>query len=157
MESPLPEHERTVTGEALQGALVDLIELSLIAKQAHWNIIGPRFRSIHFQLDDVVATARSYADTVAERAAAIGVPPDGRATTVADTAGMVAPKEGWVQDYDAIELMTRCLADAASRMRARIDLTDKTDLVSQDVLLGLTAKLEKHYWMFQAEQQNQSL
>src|SRR5579875_1352545 len=73
IDGPLTESDTTVTGEALQGALVDLLDLSLVAKQAHWNLYGPRFRSIHLQLDEVVATARTYADTVAERAAALGV------------------------------------------------------------------------------------
>ena len=52
---------------------------SLVAKQVHWNVVGPRFRSVHLQLDEVVDTARQHADTVAERASAIGVSPDGRA------------------------------------------------------------------------------
>jgi starvation-inducible DNA-binding protein len=78
VKSPLPEGARQVTFDALQSTLVDLLGLSLIGKQAHWNIVGPRFRSIHLQLDEVVGTARSYADTVAERAAALGLPPDGR-------------------------------------------------------------------------------
>lgn len=78
VKSTLSESARQVVGEALQGTLVDLLGLSLIGKQAHWNIVGPRFRSIHLQLDEVVDTARTYADTVAERAATLGVPPDGR-------------------------------------------------------------------------------
>ncbi|MFJ6120357.1 ferritin-like domain-containing protein [Streptomyces sp. NPDC092129] len=40
-----------------------------MAKQAHWNVYGPRFRSVHLQLDEVVATTRGYADRIAERAA----------------------------------------------------------------------------------------
>ena len=55
VNSPVPEADIKATGEVLQGALVDLLDLSLIAKQAHWNILGPRFRSIHLQLDEVVA------------------------------------------------------------------------------------------------------
>lgn len=82
VHSTLPEPARAVAGEALQETLVDLVGPSLMAKQAHWNIVGPRFRSIHLQLDEVVATARSCSDTVAERAAALGVPPDGRPETV---------------------------------------------------------------------------
>ncbi|MFC8720417.1 Dps family protein, partial [Kitasatospora sp. NPDC057198] len=69
---PLADHDRDTAGEALQGALVDLVDLSLIGKQAHWNLYGPRFRSVHLQLDEVVATARDFADQVAERASAIG-------------------------------------------------------------------------------------
>lgn len=88
IKSPLPDTDRKVVGEALQGALVDLVDLSLVAKQLHWNVVGARFRSVHLQLDEVVALARLHADTVAERAAAIGVSPDGRAKTVADTSGI---------------------------------------------------------------------
>ena len=88
VKSNLPDAARQVVGDALQGTLVDLLGLSLIGKQAHWNIVGPRFRSIHLQLDEVVATARSYSDTVAERAAALGIPPDGRPETIATTCAL---------------------------------------------------------------------
>lgn len=33
--SPLSEEARKVTGEALQSAVTDLVDLSLVAKQAH--------------------------------------------------------------------------------------------------------------------------
>lgn len=52
------------------------------AKQAHWSVVGPRFRSIHLALDEVVTDARAFTDEVAERATAVGVSPDGRSTTV---------------------------------------------------------------------------
>lgn len=78
VKSTLPDDDRQVTGDALQSTLVDLVGLSLIGKQAHWNLVGPRFRSIHLQLDEVVTAARDFSDTVAERAAALGLPPDGR-------------------------------------------------------------------------------
>ncbi|WSP85435.1 hypothetical protein OG289_42760 [Streptomyces sp. NBC_01235] len=45
VKSPLPEPARQVTYDALQSTLVDLLGLSLVGKQAHWNIVGPRFRS----------------------------------------------------------------------------------------------------------------
>ena len=46
------------------------------------------------------------------------------------------------------------LGETVGKMRERIDLTEKTDLVTQDIFIELTAKLEKHNWMFQAEQQD---
>lgn len=156
MHSPLSDDDRQATGGALQGALVELLDLSLIAKQAHWNIVGPRFRSIHLQLDDVVSTARTYADTVAERAAAIGVPPDGRAATIARTSEFPGIKDGWIKDAEAVAVLVQVLSEMIRRMRERIDLTDKSDLVTQDLLIGLTAQLEKHCWMFQAERHSEA-
>ncbi|MFB6893230.1 low temperature requirement protein A [Kitasatospora sp. NPDC056327] len=151
ISSPLPDSERKTTGEALQGALVDLVDLSLVAKQAHWNLYGPRFRSVHLQLDEVVATAREFADEVAERAAAIGVGPDGRAATVAASSGLPAFPEGWIADEAVIGYLVEAFRAVTERMRTRIEATGSADPVSQDLLIGLTAALEKHSWMFQAE------
>ncbi|MBB5937497.1 Dps family protein [Streptomyces zagrosensis] len=151
VKSPLPEADRKIVGDALQGALVDLVDLSLVAKQVHWNVVGPRFRSVHLQLDDVVDTARTHTDTVAERASAIGVSPDGRAESVAKTSGIDTVKGGWIKDTDAVQILVTALNAVISRMRERIGATDEPDPVTQDLLIGLTADLEKHAWMFQAE------
>nr|BFD88062.1 DNA starvation/stationary phase protection protein [Streptomyces sp. Xyl84] len=149
--SPLPEKEREIAGDALQATLVDLLDLSLVAKQAHWNLFGPRFRSIHEQLDEVVTTAREYADTVAERAAALGVAPDGRAATIAATSGVPAFPQGWTKDTAVVEILVRTFSTVIERVRQRIEETGPADAVTQDLLIGLTADLEKQSWMFQAE------
>ncbi|MCQ1580313.1 Dps family protein [Streptomyces parvus] len=151
VKSTLSEGDLKVVGTALQGALVDLVDLSLVAKQVHWNVVGPRFRSVHLQLDDVVATARQHSDTVAERASAVGVNPDGRSGTVAKETAIAAVPEGWIKDTDAVKILVDALGVVIGRMRERIEATDEPDPVTQDLLIALTADLEKHAWMFQAE------
>jgi starvation-inducible DNA-binding protein len=152
IKSPLSDDARKVTGEALQGALVDLIDLGLLAKQAHWNVLGRNFRSIHLQLDEVVATARQYADVVAERAAAIGVTPDGRAQTVAATTAVPQVPDGWLQDADVVSRFVDIHHAVIQGMRERIMATAEADPVTQDLFLDIAATLEKQSWMFQAEQ-----
>ncbi|HEY5833463.1 Dps family protein [Streptomyces sp.] len=151
VKSPLPEQASKTVGDALQGALVDLIDLSLLGKQVHWNVVGPRFRSIHLQLDEVVKCARLASDTVAERASALSVPPDGRAETVARTSVVGTVTDGWVKDSEVVEIMVAALDKVIGRMRARIAATDEPDPVTQDLLIGITGDLEKHHWMFEAE------
>ncbi|MDN3292728.1 DNA starvation/stationary phase protection protein [Streptomyces ficellus] len=151
VKSSLPDADLKVVGEALQGALVDAVDLSLVAKQVHWNVVGPRFRSIHLQLDEVVTTARKHADIVAERASALGVSPDGRAATVASSSAIGSVPTGWIKDDDAVKILVDALITVVGRMRERIEATDKPDPVTQDLLIALTADLEKHAWMFQAE------
>jgi starvation-inducible DNA-binding protein len=136
VKSPLSEQSRKIVGEALQGALVDLIDLSLLAKQVHWNVIGGRFRSIHLQLDEVVTIARTASDTVAERASALGVTPDGRAGTVAKTSGIDTVTDGWVKDNEVVGVMVAALEAVITRMRERITVTDEPDPVTQDILIG---------------------
>jgi starvation-inducible DNA-binding protein len=151
VKSTIPESARQVTGDALQSTLVDLLGLSLIGKQAHWNVVGPRFRSIHFQLDEVVTAARGFADTVAERSSALGVPPDGRPETIASAFTLPGPKDGWVRDSDVVEMMAEALETAIGRLREHIRVTDTADRVTQDLLITITAELEKQRWMFDAE------
>ncbi|MEU5404248.1 DNA starvation/stationary phase protection protein [Streptomyces sp. NPDC005963] len=151
VKSPLSEADLKAVGEALRGALVDLVDLGLVAKQVHWNVVGPRFRSVHLQLDEVVDTARLHSDTVAERCSAIGVTPDGRAATVAAQSAIGTVPDGWIKDGDAVRVLVDALGAVIVRMRERIDVTGEPDPVSQDIIIGLTADLEKHAWMFQAE------
>jgi starvation-inducible DNA-binding protein len=151
VKSTLPEEALRVTGNALQETLVDLLGISLIGKQAHWNIVGPRFRSIHLQLDEVVSTARSFSDTVAERAAALGLPPDGRPETIAAAYTLPGPKDGWLKDDEVVQIIVDALEAAIGRLRERITATAEPDPVTQDLLISLTAELEKQRWMFDAE------
>ena len=58
--SPLSDSDRDAVGTVLQASLVDLVDLSLIGKQAHWNVIGKNFRSIHLQLDELVVVTWTH-------------------------------------------------------------------------------------------------
>lgn len=151
VKSTLPADDLKVVGEALQGALVDLVDLSLVAKQVHWNVVGPRFRSVHLQLDDVVVSARLHSDSVAERASALGINADGRASTVSGASAIKETPTGWIKDTDAVRILVDALGAVIVGMRERIEATGDPDPVTQDLIIGLTADLEKHAWMFQAE------
>ncbi|MGY1722608.1 Dps family protein [Blastococcus sp. SYSU DS0533] len=150
IRSRLPEDVSKTVGEALQGAVVDLVDLGLVAKQVHWTVVGPGFRSVHLHLDDVVATTRQYSDALAERAVAIGVLPDGRATALQEQSDLAQPPLGWIPVGEAIGFLTHALDEVVARMRDRIDATQH-DPVSQDLVIEATGALEKHLWMWQAE------
>lgn len=149
--SPLGDAERQTTGGVLQATLLDLIDLSLIAKQAHWNVVGQNFRSAHLQLDELVNAARQYMDAVAERAVAIGVSPSGTASRVVEGSGLPAYPEDWQSAETTVEAIVSILAEVIKRLRERIEETDKSDLVSQDLLIEISAELEKQHWMWQAQ------
>jgi starvation-inducible DNA-binding protein len=151
ISSTLDEAARETAGAALQATLVDLIDLSLVAKQAHWNLVGRQFHDVHLHLDELVATARKYSDGVAERAASIGVSPDGRAGTVASTSSISGVDAGWVRDSDVIGQIFESVDTAVRRLRPRIADTEKSDLVTQDLLIEITGQLEEARWMWQAQ------
>ncbi|GAA4142318.1 DNA starvation/stationary phase protection protein [Actinomadura keratinilytica] len=151
VKSPLGDEARKVVAEALQGALVDMIDLSLFAKQAHWNLTGRNFKVVHEHLDEVVDLARTYTDEVAERAIALGVNPDGRVRTVADRTPIPQLEPGYVADDKVVAAMTDVLAQLITRFRERVRATDEPDPVTQDLLIEITSKLEMQHWMFQAQ------
>jgi starvation-inducible DNA-binding protein len=151
VSSPLAEDARKATGEALQGALVDLTDLSLLAKQAHWNLTGRNFRALHLQLDDVVNLARDQMDIVAERAIAIGVNPDGRAATIARDSQITQLRAGYITDEEVVAAFTGILGAMGERFRERISSVAETDPVTENLFQDTSHELEKAHWMFQAQ------
>ncbi|TFI43433.1 DNA starvation/stationary phase protection protein [Rhodococcus sp. 1R11] len=149
--STLDAGQQKIAGDALQGTVVDLIDLSLIAKQAHWNVIGKNFRSVHLELDELVTAAREFTDQAAERATAIGVSPDGRAATVSSTAGTKGFGAGWTQDSEVVPAIVDNIAAVVDRLRGRVADTADADPVTQDLLIAITARLEQLHWMWQAQ------
>ncbi|MEJ2869585.1 DNA starvation/stationary phase protection protein [Actinomycetospora sp. OC33-EN08] len=150
--SPLSAEAQDVVGRVLQGAVADLTDLSLIGKQAHWNVLGRTFRDAHLHLDELVDLARTQTDEVAERAAALGVSPDGRAETVGKESGLPTFDDGWHSVEDVTGKIVEILAVLIERHRARIAETSEPDPVTEDLLIGQTARLEEAHWMWQAKQ-----
>lgn len=134
----------------LQDLLVDLVSLSLQGKQLHWHVQGPNFVAVHQQLDDIVDTARTAADEVAERSVTLGQPVDGTAEAVGKEHALPSLPEGWVTDTDAVRLAADAVERVVHRGREVIAATED-DLVTQDLVIGIVAGLEKHLWMLRAQ------
>jgi len=137
--------------EILQSALVELIDLSVQGKQAHWAVAGPMFKSVHEQLDTIVDDLRSAYDDVAERMAALEVPPDGRLATVISGTPVDPMPSGWQVDTDVVERMLRRLQALSIRLGGWIDELGDLDAVSQDLLIGLRHGIDKHAWMLRMQ------
>lgn len=149
--STLDPAARTRTAMTLQPTLIDLIDLALTAKQLHWTVIGGLFAPLHALLDAVAADARDLSDTVAERLVAIGSAPDGRAVTVASDSVDDAAPEGFTSDATVMSEMVGRLGTLVERLRTRIREVAAHDPVTEDLLIGIVAGLEKHRWMFAAQ------
>ena len=143
------EHQEAVS-TALQTSLVDLIALSLVAKHVHWSVFGPRFQSVHEALDEIGADARTFTDEVAERATAVGVSPDGRAKTVSADSALDEASAEFTSDDKVIRVITEALAATIKRLRSNIEKVGG-DPVTEDLLIGISARLEQLHWMWEAK------
>jgi starvation-inducible DNA-binding protein len=147
----LGRHAREEAGHLLQLTTVELIALSLMGKQLHWNINGPGFRELHLHLDEIVDEWRELSDVVAERAVALGVAADGRAPAVVEQSELDPVSGGFIEVPKAIRELTERLASVDERVRARTERLGEIDLGSQDVLIEVTRTLEKQLWMLRAQ------
>ena len=151
ISSTLDDQDRDRAGSALQDTLTDLIDLSLVAKQSHWNLVGRQFHDVHLHLDELVDTARRYTDEVAERCATIGVSPDGRAATVSKGSGVPEFPSGWISDREVINRIFESVDTVARRLRPRIEEAGEVDPLTEDLLISAGRDLEMARWMWQAQ------
>jgi starvation-inducible DNA-binding protein len=135
----------------LQRVLVDLIELHLQGKQAHWNVVGTNFRDLHLQLDELVDFARAGSDTIAERLRALDAVPDGRSDTVAATTTLPQFPVYEVGTAEAVDLVTARVYATVDTMRAVHDDVDAEDPSTADILHQLIDGLEKLAWLIKSE------
>jgi len=135
----------------LQQLHVDLIDLHLQGKQAHWNVVGKNFRDLHLQLDEIIDSARGFSDEVAERLRALHAFPDGRSDTVAATTTLPAYPNGEIDTAETVDLITARLDTTVARMRGVHDEVDEEDPTSADLLHAIILSLEQYAWMVSAE------
>ena len=96
-------------GANLQRVAVDMINLHIVGKQAHWNVVGKNFRDLHLQLDELVESAREFSDEISERMRAIYITPDGRASTIAKTTSIAEFPEGEVDTAETVDLIVTAI------------------------------------------------
>ena len=135
----------------LQRVLVDLVELHLQGKQAHWNVVGTNFRDLHLQLDELVDFARVGSDTIAERMRALDAVPDGRSDTVAASTTLPQFPAYEHNTGEVVDLVTGRVYAAVDTIRAVHDAVDAEDPSTADLLHELIDGLEKLAWLIKSE------
>ncbi|MBC7725683.1 MAG: DNA starvation/stationary phase protection protein [Burkholderiaceae bacterium] len=143
----------TTLDSNLQKVLVDLIELHVQGKQAHWSVVGKNFRDLHLQLDEIIDSAREFSDEIAERMRALHGMPDGRSETVTAATTLAKYPGDEVDTAEVVDLITARLEAVVATMRGVHDEIDEEDPTSADILHGIIAKLEQYAWMVNAENQ----
>jgi starvation-inducible DNA-binding protein len=141
----LTEKQGTKIADLLQKQLSTYNDLHLTLKHVHWNVVGPNFIGVHEMIDPQVDLVRGYADEVAERIATLGGSPQG-------TPGSILKDRDTVQAHlAALDLVYNGVIEDT---RKGIDETEKVDPVTQDILIGHSAELEKFQWFVRAHLEN---
>jgi starvation-inducible DNA-binding protein len=150
----LPESARSRLAELLNARLADAIDLSLQAKQAHWNVKGPQFIALHELFDKVHEAAAGHVDLIAERAVALGGGADGTLQSVAKRSTLPRPRAELVEGRDHLRAIADALAAAAKTMRAAIDASEKLeDAATADLFTEIVRELDQQLWFVEAHLQ----
>jgi starvation-inducible DNA-binding protein len=135
----------------LQSLLVEVIDLSLTSKQARWILGRPLFEPLCAELDDLAADAWGWADAVGGRLVRMGVPPDCRATTVAEQVRFVSVPRESVDDADVVAPIVARLNEIIAECPPRIAALRESDPVSENLLISMIAELVKHRWVLASQ------
>ena len=136
--------------KALQQTLTELQQLQLQTKQAHWNVSGTLFISLHELLQDHYEGVAKYADEVAERLQAIGVSSDGRANTIVRTSRVPEFPGGFVDDAQVIGWFARNYHVVSDEVGQGIKATEDTDPTTSNLLQEVQHAIDKYQWQMRA-------
>lgn len=143
--------------DMLNKALAAAIDLSLIIKQAHWNVKGPRFIMIHEMLDGFRETIDGHVDEIAERVAQLGGTALGTVQIVAETT-ILKPYSTEIHSVDDhIHALIRAYGEVANLVRRYIDETAEAgDADAADILTAASRDLDKDLWFLEAHIQEKN-
>lgn len=140
-------------GALLQPVVADVLGIALHGKNAHWNISGPGFRSVHLGLDDLVAVAQDAADTLSERMRALGLPVDGTPGAVARRAEETRRRRQQPSSdvTAAVRWMVDLVDTVCAGIRGSVTAVAAFDQPTGDVLSQIVLDLEKQRWLLGSE------
>lgn len=153
-KNDLVAEKRRKVIEILNQQMVDLINLQMQCKQAHWNVKGPHFIGLHELFDTIAEEVEKLVDEVAERSVAIGGTVDGTAEGVAKNTNLQAYPTTIFDGKDHIDALSSAIAAVGKGVRAAIDQVDELgDADSADLLTDASRILDKRLWFVEAHLQ----
>lgn len=146
-----PEGRRVEVVALLNAQLADVIDLTLQAKQAHWNVKGPQFAALHALFDEVADELGGFADELAERAVQLGGAARGTLQTVAADSRLAAYPVEALDGADHVWALSSALARVAQTSREGIRAAEKAgDAGTVDVFTEVSRGLDKLLWKVEA-------
>ena len=150
MDIGISAGDRQSIADALSRVLADTYTLYLKTHNFHWNVVGPKFRTLHLMFEEQYNEMWIALDALAERIRALDAPAPGtyaefaRLTAIAETVG--------VPDADT---MTRLLLDGhetvCRTIRGQLAALDAAnDQPSLDLLTQRLEVHEKTAWMLRS-------
>ncbi len=137
--------------QALHTSLATTLELALRAKQAHWNVRGPRFSLLHERFDLVHAAAMGWSDGLAERSAQLGHAVDGSPATIASLSILRTPEGEEGRERTYLEGLSTAMRDLSAQLQQAVQVAERGgDPATADLFTEVLRGVDAERWMTEA-------
>ncbi len=153
-KNDLPQDTRVEVISLCNARLADCIDLQSQCKQAHWNVKGPQFISLHKLFDEINEAVESYVDLIAERLVQLG--------GIAEGTVRMAAERTTLPDYPArlhtgdehVAALSDALASFGRSVRICVgEMIELEDDGTADLMTQVSRGIDQWLWFVEAHQQ----
>ena len=153
-KNDLPVASRVEVIELLNARLADCIDLQTMCKQAHWNVKGPQFISLHKLFDEVNEDVEGYVDLIAERVVQLGGVAEGTARAVAQRTTLLDYPLTLSTGAEHVAALSDVLAQFGRAARIAIEeMNELEDAATADLFTQICRGVDKWLWFVEAHAQ----
>jgi starvation-inducible DNA-binding protein len=147
----LPARSRARIEKLLNERLADALDLEAATKQAHWNVKGPHFFTLHQLFDQLHDNVEEHVDALAERITALGGTALGTVAAVARNTSLARYPENISAGHEHVAALADRLADFGTKVRAGIAAAAKLDDAdTSDLFTAISRDVDKYLWFLEA-------
>jgi starvation-inducible DNA-binding protein len=147
----LPASTRKELSKLLNQLLANASDIYSHAKQAHWNVRGKDFFSLHELFDKVSQEVLEHADEIAERAGQLGYSVSGTNRQAARATQLEEYPLDIASGEEHVEALATSLGQYNKYLRAGIkEADDAEDAVTTDILTRLCGSADKMLWFVES-------
>ena len=153
-ENDISQQRRSKLNALMNQRLADVVDLQTQLKQAHWNVKGPHFISLHQLFDQIAEEVEEYVDLIAERIVQLG--------GIAEGTARVAAARSRLEEYPLtigegsahVTAVAKALATFGREARVSVEEAGKmNDADTVDIFTEISRGLDKWLWFVEAHSQ----